>query len=214
MGANSDPLTYDAWYRTRRGSWIGDREFDLLMRMTRPHAGASCLDVGSGTGYFSRRFAKAGLSVTALDRQENMLAYARLQSGGGVYVCGDAQTLPFADQSFDYCMAVTSLCFVADPAQAVREMLRVARYAVVIGLLNRQSLLYHQKQGRGGYEGARWDHPETVRGWLAGRGFGEKIRVRTAVFVPGGGYVGRLVEHCLPIRLPWGGFLAVSFSRQ
>ncbi|MHB8254993.1 MAG: class I SAM-dependent methyltransferase [Acidiferrobacter sp.] len=206
-----DPVRYEEWYHTRRGRWIGDTEGGLLTRMLRPRSGGSCLDVGCGTGYFSRRFADAGLVVTALDPEERMLAYARSHDDRSLYVRGDAQALPFADKSFDYCTAVTSLCFVVDPTQALREMLRVARHMVLLGLLNRQGVLYRQKSGRGGYSGARWDRSETVKGWLEGSGIPVEMRARTAVFCPGGHALARLAEHCLSTRLPWGSFLAVSF---
>lgn len=214
MNAIMNPVSYEEWYHTERGRWIGDTETGLLMRMLGPRAGASCLDVGCGTGYFSRRFAGARLIVTGVDSEERMLAYARAQDDRGLYVRGDAKALPFADKSFDYCTAVTSLCFVEDPAQALREMLRVARHKVVLGLLNHQSLLYRQKLGQGGYTGARWDRIETVKGWLEGSGVDAKIRARTAVFCPDGGIPARLAERCLPTRLPWGSFLVVSFSQS
>ena len=52
-----------------------------------------------------------------------------------------------------------------EPEQALAEMWRVSRKAVILGLLNRQSLLYYMKRNSSGYQGARWDKLENVRQW-------------------------------------------------
>ena len=88
----------------------------LLIYLLQPAPGASLLDVGCGTGYFSRRFAAAGLRVTGIDPDRAAIGFAREQDTGTVsYLIGSANALPFPDQAFDYCTAITSLCFIAIP---------------------------------------------------------------------------------------------------
>lgn len=106
-----NPREYEAWYETARGSWIAGREFELMMRLLKPPAGATLLDVGYGTGHFSRRFAAVGLRVTGLDPDAAMLDYARGLGGGVDYLRGTGAVLPFGDHFHDYVAAVTSLCF-------------------------------------------------------------------------------------------------------
>lgn len=213
---NPDPAEYEAWYHTPRGHWIAGHEAALLLRLLSPQTGTSLLDVGCGTGHFSRRFARAGLRVTGVDPDPAMLTCARMHAAGLDldYVRADACALPFTDASFDSAAAVTSLCFVPEPAQALRELWRVSRRGVVLGLLNRRSLLYRRKQGRGAYRGARWDTVGQVQCWIDGLDPPPtRQRFRTAVFLPGGGAPARLVETLLPAVLPWGGFLAVHLDR-
>jgi len=210
MGADLDPVSYDAWYQTSRGRWIGEVEFALLMQLLRPAPGETLLDAGCGSGYFSRRFAGAGLVVTGLDPDGHMLDYSRTQGNGIEYLRGDVLALPFDNRTFDHCIAVTSLCFVADPVLALREMLRVARHGVVLGLLNRHSLLYRQKHGRGSYRGARWDSVDDVRRWFTELSRNLRPEIRSAVFFSQGGPLARLAETCLPTRWLWGGFLAIG----
>lgn len=208
------PADYESWYATPRGRWIAGREFDLLRRLMHPVSGQRLLDVGCGTGHFSRRFAALGLQVTGADPDPAALAYARTL-GGAAYVRADARELPWADGSFDWVTAVTSLCFVEPPQRALVEAWRVARRGVALGLLNRRSVLYRQKQGRGAYAGARWDTPAVVRAWAAGlEPAPHRMRVRSAIFLPGAAPAARWAEASLPARLPWGGFLAVVLDKS
>lgn len=207
-----DPAAYEAWYETDRGRWIAGIETRLLQRLLNPRPGATLLDVGCGTGHFTRRFGDLGLEVTGLDINADALRFARDRDWGR-FVRGDARRLPFADRSFDHCIAVTSLCFVDDPAQAVAEMWRVSRHGIALGLLHRNSLLYRRKAGRGAYRGARWDRCGEVRRWFSTLpGAGSPI-CRWAVFSPSGDPVARSIERWLPASIPLGGFLAVAVQR-
>lgn len=213
MTTITDPAAYDAWYHTPRGAWIAETEFSLLLSLLHPATNATLLDVGCGTGHFSRRFAAVGLHVTGIDPDRVAIDFARRQDAGAVsYLVGSAKALPFPDQTFDYAVAITSLCFIADPAGALRELWRVSRRAVVLGLLNRQSLLYRNKHGRGGYTGARWDTACDVRRWTTELGC--EPHIRYGIFLPGGNRLSRLVEPVMPPQIPWGGFLAVAVFRS
>ena len=100
---------YDAWYGTERGAWISERETRLLLRLLRPSPGISLLDVGSGTGHFTRRFADFGLRVTGLDPDPEMLHFARHKHRDLPFTQGHALNLPFSEQSFDFA-AGAQLC--------------------------------------------------------------------------------------------------------
>jgi SAM-dependent methyltransferase len=213
--AITDPAAYEDWYHTPRGRWIGDREFMLLQRLLRTGAGDSLLDAGCGTGYFSRRFARLGLEVTGIDPDPEVLNFARQQGSDIHYLQGNALELPFPDNAFDYTIAVTSLCFIDDPVQALREMWRVTRHSLALGLLNRHSLLHWIKQGQGSYLGARWDTAAgVVKEWLPvlSPAPGETM-LRSAVFLPQGTRMAQWSEQWLPATLPWGGFLAVGLRK-
>jgi SAM-dependent methyltransferase len=209
-----DPGEYEAWYHTSRGRWIAARETAVLLELLRPAPGAAVLDAGCGTGHFSRRLAGAGLAVTGADIDRAALCFARDRAGGVRYLAASMNRLPFADAAFDYGVAVTSLCFVGAPAAALAELVRVSRRGVVLGLLNRRSLLYYRKRGRGAYRGARWDGLDAVRRWRDAVDASLGLSWRSAVFLPGGGPVARLVERVLPGCLPLGAFLCVYLERS
>lgn len=212
--AGSDPILeptrYDAWYETPRGSWIGNTESNLLLRMLQPESGSTLLDVGCGTGYFSKCFANASLDVVGLDNNINNLLFAKNKRPSIPYIKGTADKLPFIENSFDYVSAVTSLCFIEDLHKSLAEMWRVSKSGIILGLLNANSLLHHQKHGSGGYTGARWDSPQQVHIWLQRLSpLPHDFKIRTAIFIPGGGLFSRYIEKIVPNNLLWGGFLVV-----
>ncbi|MHB8622981.1 MAG: class I SAM-dependent methyltransferase [Sulfuricaulis sp.] len=208
-----DPVAYEEWYHTARGAWIGEVEFRLIMHLLHPSMGATLLDVGSGTGYFSRRLATAELQVTGIDPDPAMVVYARRRGTDVAYIEGTANELPFQDRSFDHVTAVTSLCFIDEPQRALAEMWRVCRRNVVLGMLNRHSLLFRQKRGQGGYRGARWDTVKAARSWWQDLQPVPRVVVRTAVFRPDGDAIARRIEGALPNILPWGAFLAIALYK-
>ena len=171
------------------------------------------VDIGCGTGHFTRRFALDGHRVTGVDRDPAMLSVARsAHMAGERYVEADAVALPFADGEFDYCVSVAALCFMADEAAALREMLRVTRRGIALGLLNRRSLLYRQKGrhgGSGAYKGAHWHTVQELRE-LFSRVPCKWPRLAFAVFFPSGSGFARLAERTLPARFPFGAFLAAA----
>lgn len=109
------PAEYDAWYDTPRGRWIGETEFRLMQRLLAPRHAETILDVGCGTGWFTRRFAAGnGWNVTGLDNDPAHLAFAQAHGRNERYLEGDARALPFADAGIDCVVSVAALCFVDD----------------------------------------------------------------------------------------------------
>lgn len=208
-----NPADYDAWYDTPRGRWIGETEYALAARLLAAQPGDSLLDVGCGTGWFTRRAAADGLVVTGLDPNAAWLDYAGAHSSPALsWVEGDARDLPFADASFDHVLSIAAMCFVDDERQAVAEGVRVARHRFAIGWLNRSSLLYRQKGregGSGAYRGARWHSAGEVRALFSGLPV-QNLKLRSAIFLPSGTGGATWLERCLPSALPWGGLLLVS----
>jgi len=207
------PESYDAWYRTPRGAWIGETEYRLLRKLLQPEPGASVLDVGCGTGYFSRRFALDDHALTGVDLDAPTVAYARNHAvAGEQYAIADASALPFADGAFDYAVSIAALCFVADERRALREMLRVARRGIALGLLNRRSLLHWQKGRRGGsgaYRGARWHTRGELKKLLVGLPL-EPVVIGSAIALPSASSLARAMEGLLPC----GAFLAVAARKS
>jgi demethylmenaquinone methyltransferase/2-methoxy-6-polyprenyl-1,4-benzoquinol methylase len=105
------------WYRRR------------ALRRAGLQAGARMLDVAVGTGLVAReavRILGGAEDVVGLDLSEGMLAVAR-RSLGLTLVQARAESLPFADASFDFVSMGYALRHVADLAQLFSEFRRVLR---------------------------------------------------------------------------------------
>ncbi|THA27296.1 MerR family DNA-binding transcriptional regulator [Streptomyces sp. RKND-216] len=83
------------------------------------------LNVGAGTGSYE----PPDREVTAVEPSAVMRA--QRPPGAAPCVAAGAERLPFADQSFDAAMAVSTVHHWADPIAGLREMRRVARRVVV-----------------------------------------------------------------------------------
>lgn len=132
-------LHYEDWY-SGPGLYADRCEKALLGKLLADFPDStSLLDIGCGTGHFTRWFAERGLNVTGLDSSRPMLAEA-VARNGQPYVFGDAHALPFPSGSFDLTSMITTLEFLSDPLRALTEAARVARRGVLLGVLNRWSL--------------------------------------------------------------------------
>jgi ubiquinone/menaquinone biosynthesis C-methylase UbiE len=99
-----------------------------------PRPGATLLEVGCGTGTDVRALATMvapGGHVVGVDLSETLLTEARRQgdvAGATIeFRKGDANRLEFPDGVFDGCRADRVFQHLADPSQALGELVRVAR---------------------------------------------------------------------------------------
>ncbi|MGA2665512.1 MAG: methyltransferase domain-containing protein [Nitrososphaerales archaeon] len=117
--------------------WILSLYRGLLPSRGRDRVG-SMLDVGCGTGFFTRFVAdrvvaplESPATVVGVDLNRSLLEAARKQrSDGGVepeYVQASAYCLPFRAGSFDLVTCRTVLMHLSSPADALREMRAAAR---------------------------------------------------------------------------------------
>lgn len=115
----------DANLAARQRLWhlsARDVDFNLFEWVLAMVEGDDVLDVGCGNGAY---LARCGGAI-GMDLSPGMLDSARARTDAAL-VCGDAQRLPFAADSFDTVLAPHMLYHVPDRAQAARELRRVLR---------------------------------------------------------------------------------------
>jgi SAM-dependent methyltransferase len=122
--------------------WGGD-DYDFLMgRWSRSMApllvqhadvqdGDKVLDIGCGTGSLTKALLDVAptTQVTGVDGSADFIEICRqgLNDSRATLDQGDAQSLPYSDNSFDKCLSLLVMNFIPDPGQAVKEMCRVTR---------------------------------------------------------------------------------------
>ncbi len=96
--------------------------------------GGSALDVACGSGKLTAELARLsrGGRVVGLDFSAQMLEVARSHHPELEFVEGDALNLAFDDSTFDAATIAFGLRNLSDPIRGLREMVRVARRAVVL----------------------------------------------------------------------------------
>jgi SAM-dependent methyltransferase len=82
------------------------------------------LDLGCGLGGYSRLFTQAGARVVSLDIEVHAALAPDVRRG---LVLGDAQSLPFDGQQFDFVLCASLIEHVPDPGQLLAELCRVLR---------------------------------------------------------------------------------------
>lgn len=109
---------------------------DLVARLD-PQPGEKWLDVGCGPGAVGMRAAQAGADVTGVDLSDVMIETARRRAREEgldiAYDVGDAESLPYDDESFDVLSSSVGLFLAPDHDAVARELTRLARPAGRLG---------------------------------------------------------------------------------
>ena len=186
------PRIYERWWRPALGRVMKGAfgpgmadEHRIARLLLGLSPGDGVLDVACGTGNFSRDFARSvgpdGL-VVGIDVSETMLTRAVGDTRDAgldqvAYVRGDAQELPFRDQSFDAVCCFAAFHLFADPSRALDRMTSVltpgGRIALFTSVRGRSAPLRTAETLLAARSGARlFERRELVRA-LETRGFTE-----------------------------------------
>jgi malonyl-CoA O-methyltransferase len=101
----------------------------LLSRLPASFMPGRWLDMGCGTGYFTRALgARFGETAgVALDIAEGMLNHARPQGGAAHFIAGDAERLPLQSASCDLVYSSLAVQWCGDFASVLSEAYRVLK---------------------------------------------------------------------------------------
>jgi SAM-dependent methyltransferase len=102
--------------------------------------GQRVLDVAAGNYHASMAAARRWCDITATEVPSDLTRRSRqrleAESVGVRFIDGDAEALPFGDQSFDAVVSSFGAMFAQDQDRAASEMVRVCRRGRLIGMAN------------------------------------------------------------------------------
>jgi ubiquinone/menaquinone biosynthesis C-methylase UbiE len=128
---------YEEWLSSPGGVLLDKLSTDLIVRLVRPKRGERILDVGCGTGNHLLLFHKLGLDVTGIDASPYMLDMAKSRLGSKASLkISMADDLPFEDNEFDITTLIVTLEFIDNPLAVLKEVGRVTKDRVFVGVLN------------------------------------------------------------------------------
>jgi SAM-dependent methyltransferase len=99
-----------------------DADLDTVVELCNPHEGVKILDVATGGGHVARRLREHGAEVVTLDPSPGMQPD----------VVASAESIPFADGSFDVVVSRIAPHHFQDMGAALGEIVRVSNRVVVI----------------------------------------------------------------------------------
>ena len=120
--------------------WTANNHYhDFLLRRVPPHFDR-VLEIGCGTGAFSRRLARIAEHVTAIDLSSEMIRVARSRSVGFsniTFEVADAMTTEFATGHFDCVASIATLHHlpVASAYERLKQALKPGGMLIVLDLL-------------------------------------------------------------------------------
>lgn len=171
------PVLYDALVRSIYLPVGGERSLrdDVVARLDLA-GGESVLELGCGTGSFTRLLVARGAAVTAIDGSDRMLARARRRAPGASFAVRDLRALELDDGSRYDVVLMAFVLHELDPA--TRHALFV-RAASALAPHGRLAVVDHAVPAEGGYA-RMWRRfllglePPTVRAVIE-RGYREEL---------------------------------------
>lgn len=172
----------------------------------------SLLDVGCGNGFFTYYFRQI-CQVTGLDFSRQMLAMNPHDTDK--LILGEAENLPFPNDSFDIVFCSNLLHHLQNPAKALAEMKRTAKTYIIVSEPNRNNpfLFIFNLLKKEERKALKFNKKYLIK-------LGEKIGLKKInVLISGLIFPNKTPVFLLPLLnnfnfpQPWGGYITIIFKK-
>lgn len=137
--------TYELWYegRYKRAEIYQKKIIGNLVKKD-PRV-KTLLEFGCGTTRFTRWWHEIGIEASGGDISPFMLGQGAHLFKGDL-VLADSHFMPFKDHTFDILAFITTFEYYRDPVMVIQEAVRVAKYGIVFGMMNRNSPKFFRRR--------------------------------------------------------------------
>ena len=146
---NQAAAVYDEWFSTPMGSYYDRVEKRAINRALKNVSGKKLLEIGCGTGHWSKYFSALGFSVLGIDISFEMLKKTfRKRIPWAEFIQSNAHYLPLHNGVFDIAVLITAIEFIDEPHNAIKEVIRCLKKPggfLLIGTLNAKSRLNRKR---------------------------------------------------------------------
>lgn len=159
---------YDGVYYANKSNELHlSKHYFRLLKKLGLHSGQKILDVACGSGEWLKVCELNGLSVSGVDLSEKAIDICKANMPDGEFNSQSAESLPYADSSFDVITCLGSLEHFVNPVQSLKEMVRVAKPdADYLILVPNQDFLTRKMGLFGGtYQVDAKEEVRTLDGW-------------------------------------------------
>lgn len=123
-------VDHAAWNYDGLLGYVSRRRFNLVRRLLPKERVGKLLEVGYGSGVFFPELAKHADELYGADIHQRPADVTAVLAKAGIRVqlaTAPAEALPFADETFDVVIAVSTFEFVTDAKRAINELARVLK---------------------------------------------------------------------------------------
>lgn len=116
-------------FRSSQGAYVDSVQKSTILELLGNCKGKHILEIGSGTGRFTRELAKRGAHVVCVDLSSKMHKQSRqLLPGNCVeYFVMSGSHLGFADDTFDVCLTVNMMSHIKNDSKIFTEVNRILK---------------------------------------------------------------------------------------
>ena len=163
-----------------------------VLEYLQPSSEDKILDIGCGLGFFLNTLARSGVRGFGMDFSQKSLTLAKGMTAG-LFAQGDAQVLPYRDNSFDKIIFTDVIEHVIDDRAALQEIVRISKPGAMIALVTpgiRGRLantswrtLYHDEEGTPEYDERPGYTPEELTELMKAAGICVRGNRQTLIFL-------------------------------